>query len=119
MDSFTYTICSAVCYTIITLCRHPLHINASLFSHIIPSLHLHLHLHLHSFRVTVVEGPSTDPDARKEFEVYTMRCNNGTSRLRMSRSFGDFYLKQHEGLPADKQAVIAVPDVKIVERSSR
>jgi hypothetical protein len=39
-------------------------------------------------------------------------------RLRMSRSFGDFYLKQNTSLPADQQAVIAVPEIKVHARLS-
>lgn len=39
--------------------------------------------------------------------------------LRMSRSFGDFYLKQVEDFPPDSQPVIAVPDVVIVPRTEQ
>lgn len=35
----------------------------------------------------------------------------------MSRSFGDYYLKQTEDLPSDKQAVTAVPDIVVSPRS--
>lgn len=41
------------------------------------------------------------------------------SKLSMSRSFGDFFLKQNLDLPHDQQAVIAVPDVRVVARSKR
>lgn len=37
-------------------------------------------------------------------------------RLRMTRSFGDFYLKQQHALAPDAQAVIAVPDVLVIDR---
>lgn len=47
------------------------------------------------------------------FEVFTP---NFDSRLRMSRAFGDFYLKQNQDLPFDQQAVIAVPEIRIHKR---
>ena len=37
----------------------------------------------------------------------------------MSRSFGDFYLKQNSSLGAEKQAVVAVPEVIVHSRTSR
>lgn len=51
------------------------------------------------------------------YEVYTQRFHNGTSRLRMSRSFGDFYLKQTSTLPVEQQAVVAVPEVVVHTRT--
>lgn len=39
--------------------------------------------------------------------------------LEMSRSIGDFYLKTNTDLPADRQAIIAVPDIRIIERNSK
>lgn len=36
----------------------------------------------------------------------------------MTRSFGDFYLKQNDQLPPDQQAVIALPEVKVHARNS-
>lgn len=53
------------------------------------------------------------------YEVSTYRFQKGTRKLRMSRSFGDFYLKQNENLPSEKQAVIAVPDIVVSTRSIR
>jgi protein phosphatase 1G len=40
-----------------------------------------------------------------------------TLRLRMSRAFGDFYLKQAEGLASNLQPIIAVPEVQVISRS--
>jgi hypothetical protein len=40
-------------------------------------------------------------------------------KLRMTRSFGDFYLKQNKDLPYEQQAVVAVPEVTVHTRSSR
>jgi hypothetical protein len=37
----------------------------------------------------------------------------------MTRSFGDFYLKQNRDLPYEQQAVVAVPEVTVHTRSSR
>jgi serine/threonine protein phosphatase PrpC len=50
-------------------------------------------------------------------EVHSI-CYTDTCRLRMSRSFGDFYLKQNIHLPYDKQAVTAVPEIRIHDRTS-
>jgi hypothetical protein len=52
-------------------------------------------------------------------EVSTLSYKNGTTRLRMSRSIGDFYLKQNDALDIDKQAVTAVPEIVIHSRSAR
>ena len=41
------------------------------------------------------------------------------SRLRMSRSFGDFYLKQNKELPATLQGVTATPEVNVHEHTNR
>lgn len=43
--------------------------------------------------------------------AYQMTVKGADVRLRMSRSFGDFYMKQNSHLPPEKQAVIAVPEV--------
>jgi len=51
------------------------------------------------------------------YEVYTNRFQKGKARLRMSRSFGDFYLKQTATLPAEQQAVVAVPEVTVHVRT--
>jgi hypothetical protein len=48
-----------------------------------------------------------------------MSAKGSDVKLRMSRSFGDFYLKQNASLGSDKQAVIAVPEVKVVQRGER
>jgi serine/threonine protein phosphatase PrpC len=64
--------------------------------------------------------PPSEPLAEQlpvSYEVFTERFRNGSSRLRMSRSFGDFYLKQTSTLPAEEQAVVAVPEVVIHPRS--
>ena len=39
--------------------------------------------------------------------------------LRMTRSFGDFYLKSNNDLALDKQAVIAIPEIQIIPRQAR
>ncbi len=48
-----------------------------------------------------------------------MSAKGSDVKLRMSRSFGDFYLKQNAALPSDRQAVVAVPEVRVLERSER
>ena len=68
-----------------------------------------------SVGIIVEEG--MDPNAPHEYEVYMARRSD--MKLRMSRSFGDFCLKQNLNLPSDQQAVIAVPDVVIRPRSIR
>lgn len=50
------------------------------------------------------------------FQIYTPACD---IKLRMTRSFGDFYLKQNKGLSSDDQAVVAVPEVIVHTRSAR
>ena len=67
----------------------------------------------------MVKGEEVDPNAPQEFEVSTLNFKRGSKKLRMSRSFGDFYLKQNDSLPPDQQAVCAVPDVVVCARSSR
>jgi hypothetical protein len=49
------------------------------------------------------------------YEVYT---DAYVGRLRMTRSFGDFYLKQNKALTAEDQPVTAIPEVKIHSRNS-
>ena len=50
------------------------------------------------------------------FQMYTTASD---VKLRMTRSFGDFYLKQNKNLPFDRQAVIAVPEVLVHTRHTR
>jgi hypothetical protein len=57
------------------------------------------------------EGSST-----ATHQIYT---NEFHGKLRMSRSFGDFYLKVNRSLPDDQQAVIAVPEVVVRQRSHK
>ena len=52
-----------------------------------------------------------------KYEVDCPRYKDGEDKLRMSRSFGDFWLKGNKDLPEHKQAVIAVPDITIHIRS--
>jgi serine/threonine protein phosphatase PrpC/ankyrin repeat protein len=60
-----------------------------------------------------------DAENREQiFEVSSRMYKNGSTKLRMSRSFGDFYLKQNTDIGHDKQAVIAVPTVVKHMRSS-
>lgn len=64
---------------------------------------------------SILNGTATEPS----YEVYTMTCMDGEKRLRMSRSFGDFYLKQNSSLSHEDQAVTAVPDIVVTTRSDR
>lgn len=50
-------------------------------------------------------------------EVHTERY--AKAKLRMSRSFGDFYLKQETHLTWDAQAVTACPETHVLQRSHR
>lgn len=63
----------------------------------------------HHFRVEQLPNSTTHQISVKGSDV----------KLRMSRSFGDFYLKQNNELPADKQAIIAVPEVIVHTRVAR
>lgn len=47
---------------------------------------------------------------------YEVVTSANDSKLRMSRSFGDFTFKLNENLPSTEQAVIALPEVMIHER---
>jgi len=47
----------------------------------------------------------------------TNSCVLGNITLNMSRSFGDFVLKQNNKLPIERQAVIAIPDISIFPRT--
>ncbi len=51
--------------------------------------------------------------------VHQIFTDEYPGKLRMSRSFGDFYLKVNRSLPEHEQAVIAVPEVTIHSRSNR
>lgn len=50
------------------------------------------------------------------YQLFTPACE---VKLRMTRSFGDFYLKQNKELPYEEQAIIAVPEVLVHTRTSR
>lgn len=52
-------------------------------------------------------------------DVYEVGYEGSDERLRMSRSFGDFCLKQNLSLPVEQQAIIAVPEVEIHVRHNR
>lgn len=58
--------------------------------------------------VSAVEGSS----------AYEVSLPSVEAKLRMSRSFGDFYLKQNESLAAADQAICAVPDICVRQRGS-
>ena len=45
-------------------------------------------------------------------------CVLGNTTLNMSRSFGDFIFKQHNTLPLERQAVIALPDISVFPRTA-
>lgn len=66
-------------------------------------------------KVELVTGGEDESADNAIHEIYT---DAFVGRLRMSRSFGDFYLKQNSNLPAEQQAVIAVPEVRIHPRQS-
>ena len=51
--------------------------------------------------------------------MFEICCDDTEDKLRMSRSFGDFCLKQNTLLSIDQQAIIAVPEVEIHSRHSR
>jgi hypothetical protein len=64
-----------------------------------------------------VEQVGEDVEGRVPvFQLSTSACE---IKLRMTRSFGDFYLKQNKDLPADQQAVVAVPEILVHTRSAR
>jgi hypothetical protein len=50
---------------------------------------------------------------------YEVITTSNDSKLRMSRSFGDFTFKLNEDLPSTEQAVIALPEVMIHERDDK
>ena len=52
-----------------------------------------------------------------KYEVDCPKYKDGEDKLRMSRSFGDFWLKGNKELPVHEQAVIAVPEITIHTRS--
>ena len=66
---------------------------------------------------TTIASTTPTPTSTPTYEVYTSRYKDGSSRLRMSRSFGDFFLKQTSALPVEQQAVIAVPEIVTHVRS--
>ena len=51
--------------------------------------------------------------------VFQMSTAASDVKLRMTRSFGDFYLKQNKSVAEDQQAVIAVPEILVHSRSAR
>lgn len=72
-------------------------------------------------RVLPIGGSYSEEQLEPLHDVrYEAYCTNddGENRLRMSRSFGDFFLKNNSSLPIDQQAVVAIPDIHIHERST-
>lgn len=63
--------------------------------------------------VQLVKGVEGSSEALHEVYV-----DGFGGRLRMTRSFGDFFLKSNRSLPSDQQVVIATPDVIIIPRNS-
>ena len=59
--------------------------------------------------VRIVEGTS----------IYEIGAPGTELRLRMSRSLGDFYLKNVEGVDLNHQPVIAVPDIVFMARDNQ
>ena len=51
--------------------------------------------------------------------LHKVKNPNSGSMLGMSRAFGDFDYKQNENMPATGQAIIASPEIEILERSER
>lgn len=68
--------------------------------------------------VSDVDSVSKDTATNTVWEVYNPSLKQD-NKLRMSRAFGDFYLKQNKDLPATLQAVTAAPEVVIHERTPR
>lgn len=60
---------------------------------------------------------ATSNPANPVYEVFTARAER--MKLRMTRSFGDFYLKQNEALLPELQAITAVPEIKVYNRTAR
>jgi serine/threonine protein phosphatase PrpC len=69
--------------------------------------------------VSIIGDPS---QYRNEDDIqYQVECpkyKGGGDKLRMSRSFGDFWLKNNKELPEDQQAVVAIPEIVIHTRST-
>ena len=61
-------------------------------------------------------GETSQGPGNALWQVYT---SAHAQRLRMSRSLGDFYLKQRDDLPPEKQIVSPVPDIVFHQRSER
>ena len=62
-----------------------------------------------------VNGESYDESKEPypENASYYVYTDKYEGKLSMARSFGDFYLKLNPEVSSDKQAVIAVPEIKI------
>lgn len=52
-------------------------------------------------------------------ENYEVSVAEYSASLRMSRSFGDFFLKQKHDKGFDEQPVVAIPEITIYERSKK
>jgi hypothetical protein len=65
------------------------------------------------YRVNLAGG-----EEGKENAVYEVYTEAYIGRLRMTRSFGDFYLKQNSELSDEEQAVTALPEVRVHARNS-
>ena len=61
----------------------------------------------------------TSIDQLNDKSTYEVSTKAYPSSLRMSRSFGDFFLKYNETLPIDQQAIIAIPDIISLERTHK
>lgn len=74
-----------------------------------------------SSRLQIVSDGPLPEEARNAgadaFRVQSPYFTN--SYINLSRSFGDFYLKQNESLPPSEQAVVATPEIYVHQRSAR
>ena len=69
--------------------------------------------------VTIIGDPtqySNEDDIK--YQVECPKYKGGGDKLRMSRSFGDFWLKNNKELHEDQQAVVAIPEIIIHTRSA-
>lgn len=63
-------------------------------------------------------SPSTTTSTGTAQEVWEVSTTKFDAKLRMTRAFGDFYLKQNTSLSASEQAIIALPEVRVITRNA-
>lgn len=52
-------------------------------------------------------------------DIYQISTLASDIKLRMTRSFGDFYLKQNTNISIEQQAIIAIPEIEIHHRNAK